>query len=112
MAKLVISLAMLVLLAADATAGPRARRSYRAMIAAVFACESAKPALVPVTPAGDVCSNCKGTGKLGDGTVSVRCPVCDGTGKKKPTAPPAKPTPLTPPVQKTERSALDCGPGG
>ena len=32
-------------------------------------------------PSGDVCENCEGTGRLGDGTVSVECPVCDGTGK-------------------------------
>ena len=36
-------------------------------------------------PSSDVCDNCGGTGKLGDGTVSVKCPICDGTGK--PTAP-------------------------
>jgi DnaJ-class molecular chaperone len=29
-----------------------------------------------------VCDNCSGTGKLGDGTVSVICPVCNGTGKR------------------------------
>ena len=33
------------------------------------------------TPAGDTCENCSGTGRLGDGVVSVECPVCDGTGK-------------------------------
>lgn len=27
------------------------------------------------------CSNCSGTGRVGDGTVSVVCPECDGTGK-------------------------------
>jgi len=32
-------------------------------------------------PSSDICENCSGTGKLGDGTVSVKCPVCDGTGK-------------------------------
>ena len=32
-------------------------------------------------PSGDVCENCSGTGRLGDGTVSVVCPVCEGTGK-------------------------------
>ena len=31
----------------------------------------------------DICDNCSGTGKVGDGTVFVECPVCDGTGKKK-----------------------------
>lgn len=37
-----------------------------------------RPAPAPV---GDTCSNCDGTGRLGDGTVSVECPVCEGTGK-------------------------------
>jgi len=32
-------------------------------------------------PSSDICENCSGTGLLGDGTVSVECPVCDGTGK-------------------------------
>ena len=32
-------------------------------------------------PSSDICENCSGTGRLGDGTVSVECPVCDGTGK-------------------------------
>ena len=36
-----------------------------------------------VSPTNDVCENCAGTGRLGDGTVSVVCPVCDGTGKPK-----------------------------
>ena len=33
------------------------------------------------TPVGDICENCSGTGRLGDGTISVECPVCEGTGK-------------------------------
>ena len=33
------------------------------------------------SPSSDVCENCSGTGRLGDGTVSVVCPVCEGTGK-------------------------------
>jgi hypothetical protein len=33
------------------------------------------------SPSSDVCENCNGTGHLGDGTVSVECPVCEGTGK-------------------------------
>jgi hypothetical protein len=35
----------------------------------------------------DQCENCGGTGKLGDGTVTTICPVCDGTGKRKTSAP-------------------------
>jgi hypothetical protein len=36
----------------------------------------------PAKPdAPKVCQNCNGTGKIGDGTVFVECPVCKGTGK-------------------------------
>ena len=42
-------------------------------------------------PSSDICENCSGTGQLGDGTVSVECPVCDGTGK--PATMKANPTP-------------------
>lgn len=34
-------------------------------------------------PVGDTCENCGGTGKVGDGRVFVKCPECDGTGKRK-----------------------------
>lgn len=44
---------------------------------AAFGTEQPKP-----SPVGDKCDNCGGTGRLGDGTVSVKCPVCDGTGKR------------------------------
>ena len=27
------------------------------------------------------CENCRGTGKLGDGKISVTCQACNGTGK-------------------------------
>ena len=37
----------------------------------------------PVEPdTGDVCQDCDGTGKVGDGRVMVKCQTCDGTGKK------------------------------
>jgi len=38
------------------------------------------PAPLP-TPSG-ICDNCNGVGKVGDGTVMLTCPVCNGTGKK------------------------------
>lgn len=34
-------------------------------------------------PDSDICENCNGRGKVGDGTIMRICPVCDGTGKKK-----------------------------
>lgn len=37
----------------------------------------------PDTPdQGDKCPDCDGTGKLGDGTVFVKCQACNGTGRK------------------------------
>lgn len=45
------------------------------------------------------CSNCRGTGKVGDGTVMSKCPVCNGTGKVLSSAAPCKdgkcPTPTS-----------------
>jgi hypothetical protein len=35
----------------------------------------------PTPPSGEACENCGGTGKLGDGRISVPCPICKGTGK-------------------------------
>jgi RecJ-like exonuclease len=36
----------------------------------------------PVQPEGDVCKNCNGTGKIGDGRIVNVCPECKGTGKR------------------------------
>lgn len=33
-------------------------------------------------PSSDQCDNCGGTGTLGDGRITVKCPSCDGTGRK------------------------------
>jgi DnaJ-class molecular chaperone len=57
-------------------------------ITADIACETAYFlvgfATKPDSPSvGDKCDNCGGTGKVGDGRVSVKCAACDGTGKKK-----------------------------
>lgn len=46
---------------------------------------SPTPAPTPPAPSGQ-CTNCNGTGRLGDGTVSVPCPVCGGDGKIESTA--------------------------
>lgn len=36
----------------------------------------------PESPASDICQNCNGTGKIGDGRIEHLCPECRGTGKK------------------------------
>lgn len=41
--------------------------------------EASSPAPPKPAPAGK-CSECRGTGVLGDGTVSVPCPACGGDG--------------------------------
>lgn len=38
--------------------------------------------LQPAQPEGDVCQNCNGTGKIGDGRIVNVCPECKGTGKR------------------------------
>lgn len=61
-----------------------------ATITADLACETAHmlvglnapaPSPAPKPPKPAVCENCNGTGKVGDGRVSVVCPVCRGSGK-------------------------------
>jgi RecJ-like exonuclease len=46
----------------------------------------AKPAPAPST----ACMNCRGTGKVGDGTVMSTCPICKGTGKVVSSSAPCK----------------------
>jgi RecJ-like exonuclease len=36
------------------------------------------------------CSNCRGTGVVGDSKVTSKCPVCNGTGKIVSSSPPCK----------------------
>lgn len=59
----------------------------------------------PPTPDQDACPNCGGRGRLGDGVVTVTCPVCNGTGKKIKTVDvPVQPgdNPVLPAGDKTE----------
>lgn len=58
-------------------------------ITADLACETARATLArraefapapPPAPAGK-CTNCLGTGKIGDGRIVFDCPACKGTGK-------------------------------
>jgi hypothetical protein len=54
-------------------------RDYKATSAAVLVLDETAPPAPTPAPSGK-CTNCNGTGKLGDGTISVPCPVCGGDG--------------------------------
>jgi DnaJ-class molecular chaperone len=56
-------------------------------LTADLACEAAREIVrvrqtLRPTPKSDVCANCDGTGKIGDGKIVITCPVCKGTGKR------------------------------
>jgi DnaJ-class molecular chaperone len=55
-------------------------------ITADLACEAAREIVrvrqsIQPAPKNNVCKNCDGTGKIGDGKIVMTCPVCKGTGK-------------------------------
>ena len=80
-------------------AGLGAYMAYEALTAAVPAPPAPKPS--PDNPDDDdKCEECGGSGKLGDGTVFVRCTTCNGTGKKqdKPAPPEVPPEPAAKPL--------------
>lgn len=69
---------------------PVASPDFQPLAAAVLAVQNDFPAPGP-SPSGR-CENCNGTGKVGDGTVFVKCAVCDGKGTLSEPAE-AQPTP-------------------
>ena len=67
-------------------------------VTGVYALMSPSPAPLPPAPApGEPCENCRGTGKVGDGTSFEVCTVCGGTGVT-PSKAPAAPLPPVPTV--------------
>lgn len=55
--------------------------SYRNLAATSLAVQTVNTDETKPTPnPGDKCTNCNGTGKVGDGVVMTTCLVCDGTG--------------------------------
>lgn len=95
-------LSLLLLLAAlPLLAGCRARNAdasqtdYRSLAAASIAVEQPGLAPAPKPPAGK-CTNCNGTGYVGDGTVRVKCVPCDGKGVI--TEQPFVPMPISPTI--------------
>ena len=68
---------------------------------AAAATDKTSPTPPAPSPTGE-CDNCNGTGKLGDGTVFVPCPVCGGDGIKS--EPAAARSPAKPAEHLTHRS--------
>jgi hypothetical protein len=54
---------------------------FSALISAAALATRPSPSPTPTPAPSDVCENCNGTGKLGDGTVFVPCPICGGDGR-------------------------------
>ena len=75
--------------------------SWASLVACAFAAETleAAPAPGPAPAPKGICTNCNGTGRLGDGVVSVPCPVCGGDGRTDNELPPAKPDRVEPPKE-------------
>ena len=54
-----------------------------AELATQMARECVRLAAAPeVRPVSGQCANCRGTGKVGDGKISMTCRACNGTGKE------------------------------
>ena len=78
-----IILRSLILLAMIAAPLRAVAGDYATLAAGVLAMHTQPkpPPVVPVAPVGGVCPDCRGKGKLGDGTVMITCPTCNGTGR-------------------------------
>ena len=76
-------------------AGLGAYMAYEALTAAPPAPPAPKPSPDNPDDGDEACGECGGSGKLGDGTVFVKCTACNGTGKKQDK--PAPPPPPAPP---------------
>lgn len=70
---------VLLIAVVGCTPQPRDMRPLAA-VAIGIAATNTSPAPAP-PPAPGVCENCGGDGELGDGTVIVKCEVCNGTGR-------------------------------
>lgn len=66
-------------------------------------------------PAPGECKQCRGTGRLGDGTVSVECPVCGGDGTIEAGEEPLEHKPVAVELSelpaKTSRPTMQCKDG-
>lgn len=70
----------LIALAALLLCPPAHAGQFSALITSSFLATHPSPQPTPTPAPSNVCDNCNGTGKLGDGTISITCPVCNGKG--------------------------------
>jgi hypothetical protein len=89
--RLILSLAIILVIPITALAAGEFQSLAAGIIAMYSRPVTPAPTPGPTPKPSTVCDNCNGTGKLGDGTVFVKCPVCDGTGKKVQAPAPAQP---------------------
>lgn len=96
------------LLAAGCRPAPPPPPDLRPWIALTGVYSLMSPSPVPLPPAplpGAPCENCRGTGRVGDGTVFATCSVCGGTGATPSRAPAAPEMPVS-------TSGVSVGPPG
>ena len=111
--KRVVFVAVVLWASAASAASPQLHRLAAWLALAVSPAVPAPPAPEPKpAPGGEVCPECNGRGKRGDGTIDFICENCGGTGRVQ-SAPPAAPAPVpaasTPPLTnsvKVERYAI------
>lgn len=100
------------LLIAFLLASPTEAGQFLSLIKEAAAATAPSPSPTPTPTPSGVCENCNGTGKLGDGTVSVPCPVCGGDGRLD-SSPPAveafDPRTLPPDQQPTPMAGVAAG---
>lgn len=68
------ALALIVLVACT----PFAKADMATLAAGLLAVHTSPQ---PQPQPSNICTNCNGTGRLGDGTISLRCDPCGGTGR-------------------------------
>jgi hypothetical protein len=79
-----VTVVLVGIVASYLTLPESASHDYSTLIAAEIGIATSVPAAPTPTPTpspNGECSNCYGTGKVGDGRVSVTCAVCNGTGR-------------------------------
>jgi hypothetical protein len=85
-----VAVVLVGIVASYLTLPESASHDYSTLIAAEIGIATSVPAAPTPTPQpspSGKCENCNGTGKVGDGRVSVTCAACNGTGRATTAAP-------------------------